>query len=139
MQIMKYIHVHVVYILYITFSEAFLQVKKLMEKHVVIIQSNNKIWIKYFVCWLYLAKGISWTRFHKFLKISLCYEFACFSVIQSQWTKKVTWDNCRVNEVSMATVILLYHIIVHGILFACINLILLHGENRMELWQFAIN
>lgn len=46
---------------------------------------------------------------------------------------KVTGDNCRVNEVSMVTVFLFYHIIVHGILFACINLILLHGENRMEL------
>jgi hypothetical protein len=30
-----------------------------------------------------LAKGISWTKFHKVLKISLCYEFACFSVIQA--------------------------------------------------------
>ena len=28
---------------------------------------------------MYLAKGISWTRFHKVLKISLCYdEFAWF-------------------------------------------------------------
>jgi hypothetical protein len=27
-----------------------------------------------------LAKGISWGRFHKVLKISLCYEFAWFSV-----------------------------------------------------------
>jgi hypothetical protein len=32
---------------------------------------------------LYLAKGISWTRFHKVLKISLCYEFAWFSVRQT--------------------------------------------------------
>jgi hypothetical protein len=37
---------------------------------------------------LYLAKGISWTRFHKVLKISLCYEFAWFSVRQ---TLKKTW------------------------------------------------
>ena len=32
---------------------------------------------------MYLAKGISWTRFHKVLKISLCYEFAWFSVRQT--------------------------------------------------------
>jgi len=32
---------------------------------------------------LYLAKGISWTRFHKVLKISLCYEFAWFSARQT--------------------------------------------------------
>jgi hypothetical protein len=30
-----------------------------------------------------LAKGISWTRFHKVLKISLSYEFAWFSVRQT--------------------------------------------------------
>jgi hypothetical protein len=30
-----------------------------------------------------LAKGISWIRFHKVLKISRCYEFAWFSVRQT--------------------------------------------------------
>ena len=30
-----------------------------------------------------MAKGISWTRFNKVLKISLCYEFAWFSVRQT--------------------------------------------------------
>jgi hypothetical protein len=30
-----------------------------------------------------MAKGISWTIFHKVLKISLCYEFAWFSVRQT--------------------------------------------------------
>ena len=35
-----------------------------------------------------MAKGISWTRFHKVLKISLCYEFAWFSVRQTlKWIK----------------------------------------------------
>lgn len=36
---------------------------------------------------MYLAKGISWTRFHKVLKISLCYEFAWFSVRQTHKVK----------------------------------------------------
>jgi hypothetical protein len=30
-----------------------------------------------------IGKGISWTRFHKGLKISLCYKFAWFSVRQT--------------------------------------------------------
>jgi hypothetical protein len=30
-----------------------------------------------------MTKGISWTRFHKVLKISLCYDFAWFSVRQT--------------------------------------------------------
>jgi hypothetical protein len=36
-----------------------------------------------------LAKGILWTRFHKVLKISLCYELAWFSVRQT--LKTWTW------------------------------------------------
>ena len=88
-----------------------------------------------------MTKGISWTRFHNILKISLCYEFAWFSVRQTLKSDNSRHITSLANIIwkwfNIVNVLLLFYAQIYFLTFWWYICDLICHEHHWLHWKFV--